>query len=100
MNFNQDYKYNKEKFPPWLLLLIIDFLSDYDTHINSKTRSWALSYNGSKCLCEWLKSKNWKVSWWALPPLYELTTEIYFAYGIEFEESCTLFTEYKLKSTT
>lgn len=85
----------------WLTELGKEFCAEYDIIWNTKAREWLRSRNGSVSFVQWLQFKNWKVTYWELSPFndpdnFEDKPE-YVAYGIDIDETCERFIEFKLK---
>lgn len=99
INFNNSYRCGRAPIPVWVCDLFTDFLLDHDVDpIRESASRWVYSYEGSKSFAEWLKTKNWKVEWWALPPITDPGTPLYFAYGIAIADDCPVYIEHILKT--
>jgi hypothetical protein len=76
--------------------LITEFCKDHDIKLTVALGKYFSDIRrGLPPLIEWSKTRGWKVEMWSLPDMGDGNGPA--AYGLEFDDNCTLFMEARLK---
>lgn len=92
-------KKHKDTFR-WLEKVAIAFFDEHDIILSNNAWLWMRTPEGCKTFVNWLRGLGWQVEYWELPMFADPAKNgapRHIGYGMEFNETCPMFVEAKLK---
>ena len=76
--------------------MILKFYEAHDIKVSATIKKYMVDWRrGLPELAKWMKTVGWDVEYWSLPDVGDGSGPM--AYGLDFDDSCPLFMEARLK---